>query len=517
MDPNMGVPQPTIRPLRLLKFPDEILMKISGHVRGWTPDEKYFPNDTPTGITNIKNLRMTCRRLCSTSSHLLMHSIDAEVNIASLSQLDRISRHQGIRKGIREVRVLLHYYDSVIADSFHVFVRHFIKEFGQEVGRIGRLPSQNNIHRSTTRSTPWNTLLDQVGQAKGILAVCRGVLNGVSADQNNQEDMRIRTIPRKAHGEYQHRYAEQHALIEKGTFVLAIAAAIARMPVARRLEIRDDDGPQWFNRLRSMDSLDYSNESLTQRLLLPHRWEDAVSHQLGVPPAQLVLRLPIAIHTAGVLLTHLNIWTTPLKNYDSLAVSQEELCALKPSVQRLKEFSFVCREERYFPEIRPDSRDVNALKQYLLSILDTSSVKHIRLDLDFTWDAETRPTYSLGTICTFRTWPKLACCFLGGLPLNQSDLQRFADRVPATAQIVSLSSPFLLEGSWSEVLEALRATTTKYWRIENPWGAECESMSQENMKLIFGTSNGDRKSLANQFVQGTMDQNPFVRLRRQDS
>jgi hypothetical protein len=122
-----NVSRPTLRPLKLLDMPDEVLIKIFEDIKGWTGNMAPFYELGNMG-EDVKNLRLTCRRFCSTSSDLLLRFVRVELNPSSLSQFEEISRHPTISNGVRCVRVVLPLYNATLAQDISTFAQHNAQE-----------------------------------------------------------------------------------------------------------------------------------------------------------------------------------------------------------------------------------------------------------------------------------------------------------------------------------------------------------------------------------------------------
>ena len=95
--------------LHILNFPNEILFRIFDFLRS-EPVRSIAVGGAfgyRNGKDDVKNTRLVCRRFRDASSHLLISSLNVSVNKASLAQLDEISRHPLMSKGVRKVNVSL--------------------------------------------------------------------------------------------------------------------------------------------------------------------------------------------------------------------------------------------------------------------------------------------------------------------------------------------------------------------------------------------------------------------------
>lgn len=90
--------------------------------------------DSGIGSEGIKNVRLTCKGLCNTSSHLLFQFLHFEISSASLAHLERVSSHSTIRKGVRTLRVVIDFYDSVLAEDFWRFADFSIDNLTTTIG-----------------------------------------------------------------------------------------------------------------------------------------------------------------------------------------------------------------------------------------------------------------------------------------------------------------------------------------------------------------------------------------------
>lgn len=113
-----AMPLPLVRPHSLLDLPDEILIKVCGYAKGC----RSLPNTTldysryTDGTRDIRNVRLTCRRLCAASSHLLLRDIMIDCTLpVSIKRLKEISLHPVIRMGVRAVRVNMKFYSAELA------------------------------------------------------------------------------------------------------------------------------------------------------------------------------------------------------------------------------------------------------------------------------------------------------------------------------------------------------------------------------------------------------------------
>jgi hypothetical protein len=131
---------------------------------------------------------------------------------------------------------------------------------------------------------------------------------GSREDFVEETDLIYRGVLQTAHERYCQHFKEQEILRKDEYFIKAVAAAFARIPIVETLEIYNFDVEgSWRTYSRSWDDQASDKEALGQNLLLPMRWEEARLYELGDPPAEILVKLPAAIHQAGGAITALNL------------------------------------------------------------------------------------------------------------------------------------------------------------------------------------------------------------------
>lgn len=106
-----------LRPLHILDMPEEILAGIFEYAKGYWHDE-FLGRDRGTGAKEVKNLRLTYKRFCSASFHLLIHTLSIDMTAESTLHLEEVFRHSSISKGVHALEVSLEFYDSVMSNDF---------------------------------------------------------------------------------------------------------------------------------------------------------------------------------------------------------------------------------------------------------------------------------------------------------------------------------------------------------------------------------------------------------------
>lgn len=132
----------SVRPLRILNLPDEVLVNIFENLREPITLSRisYLDNNNSlNGIEEIKNVRLSCQRLCNTSSHLLIPFLC--LDCGSLPRFKNISRYPVISKGVQMVRGDSTYYVSGMANYIFAFTRHQVQGMQRDISRLNYLDS----------------------------------------------------------------------------------------------------------------------------------------------------------------------------------------------------------------------------------------------------------------------------------------------------------------------------------------------------------------------------------------
>ena len=70
----------------------------------------------------------------------------------------------------------------------------------------------------------------------------------------------------------------------------------------------------------------------------------------------------------------------------------------------------------------------------------------------------------------------------------------------------------LLSGIWSAALDLMRKRSPEDWSLDCPTGAECDMMSHEEKKAVFGTNENRHweKIKAEMYIVQWIDKNPLT-------
>jgi hypothetical protein len=479
------------RPLNILELPNELLIRIFDFVRGQHLQHSYGEHHffSQYGSTeearDIQNVRLTCRRFCGASSHLLLDYICLELEAESLSRLLEISQHPTISKGIRAVDIRLTYYHSQVTNNLRTFAAMLLHLFENDCEQNERNRSRRVTWMPVTNLPDADYAVIQA-QSKIIILVWR-----TFAESGN-------TIPgseafvealRACHRIYQQRYQDQKRLLESEVFVQATATALAQMPSARVLMF--EDAPDAIRR-READQPFYhvidDPLRLGKRYIDPFEpWKFEHLELDYQEPLDIAVRILAALPRAGVTVRRLKMRLSGTGDTSLLVPSptiREDLSLL---AKRLNEFSFYFRRLPVGSEIKV-TRDIY---QFLSPILDSDSLEKLALDIGSDLQTPGPMPLSIGPVLNLQKRPNLRRLSLEGVAIHGDQLHRLVDSLMLKGDrlhggvAISFKSLHLLSGSWAGVLDDLRAKAGRYSSIENPLGAERESMPEEELDRIF--------------------------------
>lgn len=508
--------RPSIRPLHILDLPDEILSQIFLHVKGFHQHRWAFFEYSDS---HVKDIRLTCRRFCDASSHLLVHFLRVEMTRESLARFREISRHPTIRKGVQAVRVYTHFYSPKMANNIRIFGQYHIEKLNETTGHFEsgieqkmydnpkfEARAREAVRKMRELILPWQDLLylDWPGITASGYAKLRQ-----RADEEKSGHLKVLL---KAHECYRQRFSYQQIAIKSGSFIASVSSAMARMPVANRLELHDREPPFSIPRRKpTYFEQAEDHEALIKHITNPVEWEEAWLSNLGTPPAKIFLQLPAAIHKAGGMITSLSIKLTPPEDYSIFALSKDSQRDLSIAMQRLKEFEFHPESvsgSRVVPVREED--EIKNLVDFLIAVIDTNTLGRLDLWCHFLWENERVPHSNLGPIISLRPWKNLDTINLHAFPLRLENLKQFVHNLQKAPSYMSLSDCHLLSGTWAEALDVLRRKT-KHISFSDPKGAECDDMTHAEKKAIF-ESKGKRTmdtSLAEDYLRGRIPNNPL--------
>ncbi|ROW01041.1 hypothetical protein VSDG_02855 [Cytospora chrysosperma] len=566
--------------LNILSLPDELLVEIFETVKLYKPANGARNVSFASSSGDIANTRLVCRRFAACSSHLLVHHVRVEgMNPESLERLEAISRHPTIGKGVRIVRLVAKFYTPRLANDLRQFAAYAVNtafaaafrykeafeeeerqvdmDDPEEVERIGRREEECAEVMENVRAVLKTWCRAGIDQTEDVTGSSNADLDKPdeayvtlqrrnSGGKDEMEEARNLQLLHLAHGLYRLRYRKQEKLRRDGAFVHRFAAAMARMPRAKELEIHDfehndddDDNEDEEDGGHERDVLPgdpYAGLLDIDTITQPMSWSEATDRDLGDPPVELLFRLPTAIQKVGARLDRIAVQTTTCaEHYYPLLrrASAQDALDLSTAISKMRLRSFIFLHQRELkPRVRrtPSQGDIDAFGALIAAMTNSDALERLWVRLDLGWadgglDPDRRLSLgrlllpagpdSSSSLLPPASWRRLRDVHLSGFALHLADLERLAARLAAAGArlgFLTLQKVHLLSGTWSEALEILRAVEVDWEKeVVEPTGAECGHVSMVmdgRYDVVFGRLDGI-SSLAEDFINGDREQNPL--------
>ncbi|CAJ2505719.1 Uu.00g131130.m01.CDS01 [Anthostomella pinea] len=477
---NLEMSRPTLHRLNILDLPNELLVDIfeileSAKNRAWRPKRRL--HDSP----DIRHVRLTCRRFCNTSSHLLVSHVRVDLSVASLARLAEIASHPEIRKGVKVVSVQLSFWDARMANDLARFINHTTRNFPTKVfdilsGAPGSKISSLNISKKV-QSHPHPDAV-RVG---------------------SKSNTYLQEVLRDTHEEYRQLHREQESLLRRNAFERAVASAMARMPKACSLEVDDQD--VWLRRDRPKSCGKEPKRIVHRNLIRPIRW--AFSSQSGCPPMKLLHTLPIICHEAGVHLKSLSIHVTRPESYAVLSSDQVALAKLSLATQHL--------EYLYFGEDRGGMHGLTSghfygsvapISNYLTTVASGKNLRRVRLEHGH--DLERSVALALVRCLPWQNEPNV---YMSRLCVHSSELAEFVNPLDKPMKL-HFGRVRLVCGSWADAFDMLRQKRL-HWSFDGLSGGEVDDLGGFDGSPPVSVTRNGRLGQAEKYIQGLVTLNPI--------
>lgn len=487
--------RPSLRSLSILDLPDEVLLSIFRTVEDPDPDSPFIYGFGP-GRKDIQNTRLVCRRFCNVSSELLVRFVSVGFDELSLARFEEISRHPTIAKGVRAVRVVLHFYNFSFTD-FDFFVSYHADEVERQDNMFDYLRNLCNISAQTTS--------DRRARGGTVTSILRRLVSTVAVDHGGHpEDEKYRVRLNDVHRQYLLLLDKQESLVKSGRFSRAVGSAIAKMPAARKLVFGDGDFKSSKERTLMRCGADGWG-SLYRYMLEPMAGYLVKRDGLELPSYQCISTTISAIRSAGVLLDSVNVDISTPGCPGALVPAQDIRPVFSSGMQQLKEFVFRCEDSA-------NRQEADDICKFLSTCLDTSSLQELSLDFRNLEGEAAR--VNVGHIMGSKSRYTLTDIFLRHVAMDLSELVLFLKRLPQPMAYIHLDDFRLLSGTWSEALDALRNKRSRIALLAGPSGAECDDMSRADYERIFGNGTYGKQSEAELYIgnQILLPRNPLQTL-----
>lgn len=501
--------RPLIEKLHLFHLPDELLMKIAEDVRG----DFNFKHDNYSiaGIKGIKDLRLTCSRLCHASSHLLLYRLDVSLTTSSLNYLDEVSRHPQISTGIRSLHIR--------AGLFHPTPANDLQSFIAEVLRIMRQDHQcdlNYLHyyadefevrtmfEASNLPSPadYESLCETVDRLGKRQEMIRSYTNFLITERSRPDlDQNMGPL-RQAYNEYCWLHNNQMALLLNGTFVQRIAQAVAKMPTVAGLTIIDFAGFELRSLPTEMSGPIYA--SVQKALFTSKLWDPEMISLLHQRPVPLLYQLPLALIRAGNRLTVLRICLKSITDY-KMRLSEELAKDLVSGAEHLQVLDIDCQlTVQAFQSENPDGQ-VSESKLASL-FLSGKSLRSVTLRFGSSPNPRPGERSSLEPFLAMLPWANLKFISLVYGSFRYREISEHLEKLLSRTYIL-LDGVHLLSGLWADLLDVLRAKANRKSDVLDPTGDEDQRLDHRFRDQFY---KGNRtKSPAAAYIRRQISENPL--------
>lgn len=464
---------PWIPKLHIFRLPDELLIKISENLRGDIISEED-DNSSTDDIRGIKNLRLTCKRLCNASSHLLLRRLDIALTYPSLQHLEMVSRHPTISKGIRSLQICVGVYDprlasnlqsyisrllSILMDDYHDNLK-YLQRYARKLRASYSFEDQRFSFATLTAHEKLCKVVDNIGKCRNIVQSCDNFLQ--TQIYQSDKDQTMATL-HQAYKVYVQRLNDQDELLQNDKFVQVITEAVARMPTVTGLTITDR--VRFTLHLPPTEMSGPFYNSVREQLLQPVPWTPELLSVLSQRPVNLLYKLPLAFIRAGKPLTELRICLEPTATHE--LILSEELCKdLANAVENLEVVEVNCDlqvncdleadSDMETPAVETGGQGhVPTLVPFFLKGTKLRSVT-LRWKQRFEDDEDRWDRDSLQLLTASLPWGNLKRISLINGDFEYDDLSKHLEKLKPGTYIL-LKRVKLVSGLWADLLDLIRA------------------------------------------------------------
>lgn len=510
--------RPRLRKLSLLDLPDELLLEIFDCFKGWVDsDQEFYHINLEVDTRSIQNSRLTCRRLCDISSHLLVPCVYVIPTLSSLEFLKQVTSHPKISRGTRVFRIDASFYGARIANDIRRFavlcsrkVREDIQHLEREIRDWGDDDDDSCDDDASEVHGPESMQAD-IESYRRMLSSWDPFRSGQHVTDHTQLDAAALALL-KGHERYRELFEQQEKVLSDGIFSRKIAEAAASSRKNVWLCISDTPSfrraykPLWRLRIAYPDLP--ADEDRVVRSLVPQtlEWYTAQGENANRVPRWLLYELPLEMRAAGASLVgfRVNI-STPCRL--SLSLSSEQLDDLREAAQNLKFFGFdfggASLRRSYLTRT---TEQMAGLYSYLSAAMGQQSAPTLSMGLGGKFSkvinsallnpenpttTSARPIspelFSIGPLLTSSSWSRVKLIRLHNISLHLDQLKKLVDMLQPGVRI-DFFDLYLMSGTWAEGLDCLRSKAGLGSSFLLPHGAECENMTTKDYFHIFEDS-----------------------------
>lgn len=507
--------RPLLQHLSILNLTDEMLLHILDDFKDRLGSAELFYGTSKTqkaDIKSIQNFRLTCRRLCNISSHLLVPRLEVSPSISSLERLEQVTRHAEIFQCGRLLKIDMSICSAAIAQDFQLFsleCYQTARRRAADLARLLEIPERtwhDTIHGS--RETATDTLVT----ARRRLSSWEPFVDGSTTDEGQHLDADALAL-QKGYERYRELYHQQEKVLQGGHFARTVAAAARRSNSNVWLYMSDTGTTAYhdsfrFQRARALKT-SADPDLLAQSDLIPmQEWGGEEGNEAEECIQSLLYEFPLAMRLAGVPLAGIQVCINPPSRL-ALNMSQDQLSGLREVAESLRFFQ--SHMDRTDLEYLPSVEDQKSLFAYLSAAIGPRSVPmlSLRLPIISAVDADDA-RFGIKTLLSCSNWQRLQDINLAHFSIGLDELRNFVGMLQSK-MCLFFADVHLESGNWKEALECLRPKAGWGSQLISPYGAECEDMDEDKYEDVFlGNYLGSK---ATQFItSGAGVENPLLML-----
>lgn len=504
--------RPGVRQLHIFNLPEELLMKIFEDTIGpisWVLDP----------VAAIKSLRLTCRRFCDASSHLLLHELDVSVSEHSLEHLIKVSCHPTISKGIRVLRIRAALFKPLPVTDLQNFIQQVVgilqKDYAGALDRMLELFDGDPADRledpdlmDPDDHAHFNEVIEDLRKRNDVMWSCTVCLRS-GEKISGCNDRHLATLCH-AFSEYSRLWDDQKTLLEDGIFVRSVARAVKRLPPGVIMTITDHTGPDV--RTLPREIFDTIYDDVRDRLLDPSRWTSEITSLLTPQLDNLLCRFPNELALAGNPLTTLCICLYISTEY-KLGLSEEQAKDLVSAAEHLKFLEIRCRVKW-----RTLEEQVSLSK--LVSLYSKGpNLRSVVLGIS-------RFPCKRGGQCAglsdepllaLLPWANLREIRLISISIHFDELSEHLKKL-APGTYISLDRVYLRSGYWADLLDVLRAKTNHDSEVVEVSGKDAQGLDTNEFHRQTGRNMwATTPNPATEYIRGKLLENPLRSSPAQDT
>ncbi|KAH9907290.1 hypothetical protein F4778DRAFT_721279 [Xylariomycetidae sp. FL2044] len=507
--------EPGSRPLRIMDLPAEILRYIFEYVdindqnaydnyltdlRNLKTDSGHFigMNAAPETVqirkpvAGIQCARLSCKRLCDTSSYCLLRFVNVEITQTSLDRLSAIAQHPIISKGVTTIRLYLGLYSPVIAESLDSFVRD-----QKKLWKLLRPLGLATLHKQA----------DEILDALDTMAD----LDTMTDPYTQQTMEKYHPMAKRSHNMYHQLYDAQKVLLADNQFIRQLSEAMACLSQIKALYVTDSIDPKetWYSSIscipfiRSWQSILRGETDLFP--VMPSSQDD-IEGQWQEPElslASLLVDITIAIGRNGDSPTSIEYNLTVLGPY-TRDISGEDDENLRIATRGLERFVMKPIQEAPIEVIR-SKRDFEAFSHFVKACTHSEAIKELWVDRGVLkgWLPIIKfPDVTASALLNYDAWGGASELYVENVTFTQSELMELINKIICPSQRLILTGISLTTGSsWYEILELLRSRGLVNAAVEAPCGGELGFPDHEREMAIA--------HLIDEYIEGRTEHNPL--------